>query len=268
MIAVCDIAWVTNSYIGTDSPPFNKSIKRDWFDPREYLGKKGHRYYSMATKYVLSAQSLLNIKNGQQPFYALGTSTADDDVRCLISKELEEGSETSLGATYAPNSSVNMPASCLSIKSQSNNSNFTFTGINSGFMSLWAGMSDVGANGAHYIVGQVESDSKSCNEGVILWDLNNEYKKPRFIIEKFDFVNFGLLNFELVKDACFISLVGDLAGLNLVCNDFYDVSGSAVLADFDAFYILSSKLSNGMDGDFYIVLNDNLILHLKVKKET
>jgi 3-oxoacyl-[acyl-carrier-protein] synthase II len=107
------------------------------FDPRHYLGERGFKYLTPATRYVLSAARLALEDAGlESDAYApedkgviLGTNFAIHDVVAAMDRVvLSEGAEA-LRPMEAPNFSINLPASYISIKHQFRAFNITLTSM-------------------------------------------------------------------------------------------------------------------------------------------
>lgn len=181
------IACITGPYSGTDlTEKINTSATPDWFDAVSYLGKKGHRYYSEPVKYTLAAATLLEPaqevpdENKKDHAVFMATNSADRAIREQITHDLKTRGNAMVGAAYAPNCSVNTPASHLSIKYGYHKPCFTHTGPrDAAFFSLWQAVDLMGKMQADSaLVGQVEYCSRSVEKsGAVLWELSMIYDK-------------------------------------------------------------------------------------------
>ncbi|HKP94807.1 MAG TPA: beta-ketoacyl synthase N-terminal-like domain-containing protein [Fibrobacteria bacterium] len=97
----------------------------DWFRPSDYLGPRGYRYQTSSTRYLLAAIKLALDQDPDSPGaypesqrgVAMGTNFSDYDVREGFDRGiLAPGGARNLSPLEAPNSSVNIPASTVSIK--------------------------------------------------------------------------------------------------------------------------------------------------------
>ncbi len=176
------IACITGLLSGTDlTRELNTSATSDWFDAVSYLGKKGHRYYSEPVKYTLAAARSLELashapnENGWNYAVFMATNSADRAIRQQVAHDLATPGKTMLGAAGAPNLSVNIPASYLSMKYQCHKPCFTYTGPgDSVFFALWQALCLMRKKQADSaLVGQVEyCDGSAEKSGALLWELS------------------------------------------------------------------------------------------------
>jgi 3-oxoacyl-(acyl-carrier-protein) synthase len=98
----------------------------DWYDPTKYLGPRGFKYFTPATRYVLSAAEVAlkdaGLAEGEMPYPTdrrgvfVGTNFGVHEVlRELDDAVLAEGSD-GISPANAPNFSLNVCASYVSIK--------------------------------------------------------------------------------------------------------------------------------------------------------
>ena len=162
----------------TLSESAKQSVQDDWFDATKYLGKKGHRYYSEPVKYTLAAASRLDIdaSYGERAGVFMATDTADREVRSAMYRNLSEVSNEIISPAFAPNSSVNMPAGCLTEKYRIHGPSFTFTGREgTACIALWRALRELKRKEIDMaLVGQVEYlKNEPSKSGALLWKLSN-----------------------------------------------------------------------------------------------
>jgi hypothetical protein len=96
----------------------------DWFDPARFLGARGYKYWTQATRYILAATGLALQDAGlsANPYgpndigVCLGTNFANSKlIQELDRTALTEGPEL-LSPMIGPNFSINIPSSMVSIK--------------------------------------------------------------------------------------------------------------------------------------------------------
>ena len=173
------ISFVAGVFSGVTLPEkITKSPREDWFDPTIYLGKKGHRYFSVPVKYALSAAEQLNLSElAEHPAAVfLGTNTVDFSVRKNIALALSNQSIDNIGAAFAPNCSVNIAAGQLSAKYKLRGASYTYTGADASCIALWQALHDLQQGKiSSALVGQVEyTDQQLSNSGAILWHITNK----------------------------------------------------------------------------------------------
>jgi 3-oxoacyl-[acyl-carrier-protein] synthase II len=109
--------------------------QRPWFDPARYLGPRGWKYLSPATRYLLAAADSALAGSGldtaarpaEQMAVVTGTNFAASPVVARFDRVvLTEGSQA-LSPAEAPNFSVNIPASELSVRYGMRGFNLTLT---------------------------------------------------------------------------------------------------------------------------------------------
>jgi hypothetical protein len=96
----------------------------DWFDPTRYLGTRGYKYWTQATRYIQAATGLALEDAGlsSNPYEPdeIGVSFGTNFANANLIKEMDqiarmEGPER-LSPMVGPNFSINIPASLVSIK--------------------------------------------------------------------------------------------------------------------------------------------------------
>jgi len=110
-------------------------VTQTWFDPIPYLGARGYKYYSDAGRLVLSgmAKMLQNASCTQVVNAApkrgaiVGTNFGNFDVLSKFGEVIRSEGAEHLQPMEAPNFSINVPASLLSIKHELRAFNITLT---------------------------------------------------------------------------------------------------------------------------------------------
>lgn len=112
-----------------------ESDEGHWFDPVRYLGKRGHKYLTEPTKYLLaSAERALEASKFSTECWTpercgvvVGTNFAvEAELEAIDRAVLSEGAQA-LMPMQAPNFSVNIPASQISIRKSFRAFNITLT---------------------------------------------------------------------------------------------------------------------------------------------
>jgi 3-oxoacyl-[acyl-carrier-protein] synthase II len=108
------------------APPERREAEGgDWFCPEDFLGTRGFRYYTPSTRYLLAAAKIAVEEGGgdtdswapEERGVITGSNYSDYGVRKGFDELiLAEGGAKNLSPLEAPNSSVNIPASTVSIK--------------------------------------------------------------------------------------------------------------------------------------------------------
>jgi hypothetical protein len=109
--------------------------QRTWFDPVTYLGAYGWKYFTPATRYLLAAASLALADAGIDPRLAapetmgviVGTNFAAHAVVAAMDRVVIGQGAQELGPAEAPNFSVNIPASQVSMRWAMRAFNLTLT---------------------------------------------------------------------------------------------------------------------------------------------
>ncbi len=282
MIRLNDIACLSSLYQGCEKWIRNPEVSSDWFDPSQYLGKKGHRYFNDPTKYLLSAATMLELEEDSELVFSIGSGTADAIVRKAVMESLLKLDDAELGAAYAPNTSINMPASNLSIKYRSCNPNYTFSGRDAGLVALWHGLRQLEEqNTGHGIFGVTEQYSQENKiSGSILWEVNNKNKEAICEMESFQFLSldmfkmiFGEFNFQddvIIISRCnkYLKEVRDtfesnklgVEHINCFFGNEFDNS------DFDIFLMLGLLIKNDQLGSIIVVSDSGYVFCLNVAK--
>jgi hypothetical protein len=166
-VSITAAAWVSPAFCSwTDLRDLSgqpRSAAEPWFVPEDYLGKRGHKYLSNASKFLLAASVRtleaggdLSIYDPQRIGIVIGTNQADFWVRRDFDAAVRRGGTQALSAVEAPNSSVNIPASHLAIRHRITGPNLTLTnhlvaGVESlhiGCRLLYLGLADAVLCGA------------------------------------------------------------------------------------------------------------------------
>ncbi|MCC5603263.1 beta-ketoacyl synthase N-terminal-like domain-containing protein [Nostoc favosum] len=96
----------------------------NWFEPKRFFGSRGFKYFPLATQYILAAAKLAledaNIQDNsctpEEKGVVLGTNFAIDSICSQMDRVVMTEGATALSPMEAPNFSVNLPASYVSIK--------------------------------------------------------------------------------------------------------------------------------------------------------
>jgi len=119
----------------SSSQPIEDDGQGDWFDAKHYLGKRGHRYFTPATKYLLAASGeAVNSANLGDESYTdsektvvIGTNFSEVPIRRELDEIILSEGSRGLSPMTAPNSSVNIPASQVAIRFGCRAPNITLT---------------------------------------------------------------------------------------------------------------------------------------------
>src|SRR5207248_717085 len=97
----------------------------DWFDPERYLGRRGFKYLTPATRYLLAAANLA-LEDASLEDWAgypsetravvAGTNFAAVPVLDQLNRIIVDEGADALSPAQAPNFSVNIPASHVSLR--------------------------------------------------------------------------------------------------------------------------------------------------------
>lgn len=138
-------------------------IDPSWFDPRPYLGERGYKYHSPATRMLAAATVALERKlpePAQREHWGVvvGTNFGNFDVLAEFAATIANSGADALPPMAAPNFSVNVAASQLAIRHGLRAFNITLTqDIRAGADALLEGMLAVAAGrAAAVIAGAVE----------------------------------------------------------------------------------------------------------------
>jgi hypothetical protein len=179
MIYINEVSLITSvNHDEIITQSIKQPVQDNWFDATKYLGRKGHRYYSQPVKLTLAAASRLNIGTtyGQRAGVFMATDTADREVRSAMYRNLSGLSDENISPAFAPNSSVNMAAGCLTEKYSIHGPSFTFTGRDgTACIALWRALMELKRNDIDMaLVGQVEYlKNELVKSGALLWKLSN-----------------------------------------------------------------------------------------------
>ena len=112
----------------TNESSNEKTNESDWFDVTQFLGKRGHKYYTEATRLLLSAVTIalkdagLDQNNNPEAFYDenergvfVGTNFAVHQLLEDFDQTLLATSSDAISPMQAPNFSLNVAASYISI---------------------------------------------------------------------------------------------------------------------------------------------------------
>lgn len=104
----------------------------DWFDPRPYLGERGYKYLTPASRMLASA--MVGLEAGWNKSAApgsvgvlIGTNFGNLDVLAGFAETIEKAGAENLQPMEAPNFSINVPASQLAIRGGFHAFNMTLT---------------------------------------------------------------------------------------------------------------------------------------------
>jgi 3-oxoacyl-[acyl-carrier-protein] synthase II len=122
--------------ISAPSPPADNgaAIDGDWFDPVPYLGRRGWKYFSPATRYLLAAASRA-LAESELPTgpeapptgVAVGTNFAVDRPVAHFDRTIIDDDAEAISPAEAPGFSVNIPASQISLRYGMRAFNLTLT---------------------------------------------------------------------------------------------------------------------------------------------
>lgn len=177
-MTLCAISSVCPGWEGVNLAQPLPRLQQDWFDAQQHLGKRGHRFLSIATKLALAAAQQFNpsIKGGPAIGLYLGTASADTRHRVRTVQALRRDPIALPGAASAPQASANSLAGTLARKFGITGPVMTLTGgDDSGLIGLWQAASAM-ARGeiSGCVVGQVEDTVQDPAAGAILWSLTRE----------------------------------------------------------------------------------------------
>lgn len=112
----------------------NSSLAGEWFDANHHLGKRGHKYLSNASRYLLAAASRAVGASDSRPEelkertgVVIGTNQADYWVRRDVDAIVLKHGSNALNAIEAPNTAVNLPASQIAMRFGYTGPNLTLT---------------------------------------------------------------------------------------------------------------------------------------------
>lgn len=110
------------------------SVSDSWFDANHHLGKRGHKYLSNASRYLLAAAGKAVGSNDERDKslkdrtgIVVGTNEADYWVRRNVDKIVLSQGANALNAIEAPNTAVNLPASHVAMRFGYTGPNLTLT---------------------------------------------------------------------------------------------------------------------------------------------
>jgi hypothetical protein len=287
-IYINEISLLTATCRGTKlSSETNQANHSDWFDAKEYLGKKGHRYYSEPVKYALAAAKQLDMRtlNGEKVGVFLATDTADREVRTDIYRNISRAAIGIVSPAFAPNSSVNMAASSLAEKYGIHGPNFTLTGDEgSACIALWRAIHQLRRKEIEMaLVGQVEYlKNEAARSGALLWRISNTPSSKTLLTIKYKSWSRWLPHFE--KDINFV-LEGGRHNIYLIGSNNQTTSkvmsllgamnrtivhiGSAmyarhILPSMHLFYSLSILALQQIDASVFLVSDKGHIFHYQL----
>lgn len=112
----------------------NSSAGGEWFDANHHLGKRGHKYFSNASRYLLAAACrAVGINDTrsedlkERTGVIIGTNQADYWVRRDVDAIVLRHGANALNAIEAPNTAVNLPASQVAMRFGYTGPNLTLT---------------------------------------------------------------------------------------------------------------------------------------------
>lgn len=262
--------------------------EEEWFDATVYLGRKGHRYLSKATKYALAAACNMDglIDGGLRSGLYLGTASADTEHRRQILQGLEDGEKMLPGPACAPSASVNGPAGALARTFGINGPVMTLTGgDDSGLICLWQaamGMSRGATDTC--IVGQVEH-IQNAPDGAVLWSLTRECEDNSLAEIHFDGFSrlrgniADKLTSEILRVNSHVTLIAaetpdieDFIKSIKLSNPFFqympaDTLHSMLCPDMHLFSLLSLAILNGTEGCILILSRYGHLFKLTCKSK-
>ncbi len=110
------------------------SVSDSWFDANHYLGKRGHKYLSNASRYLLAAagRAVGTVDDRHKDLkdrtgIVVGTNEADYWVRREVNRIVLSQGANALNAIEAPNTAVNLPASHVAMRFGYTGPNMTLT---------------------------------------------------------------------------------------------------------------------------------------------
>jgi 3-oxoacyl-[acyl-carrier-protein] synthase II len=121
---VCPAAASVPDLLTASGPRTDRDPAGSWFDPATYLGAYGWKYYTPATQYLLAATTLALADAGIDPRLSapetmgviIGTNFAAHAVVAGMDQVVISQGATELSPAEAPNFSVNIPASQVSMR--------------------------------------------------------------------------------------------------------------------------------------------------------
>ncbi|MHB8455166.1 MAG: beta-ketoacyl synthase N-terminal-like domain-containing protein [Acidiferrobacterales bacterium] len=132
-----------------------------WFQPENYFGPRGFKYFTLATRYILAAtQTALKDASLSEDYYTSQEQGVIMGTNFSVYRTLEDmdqivlanGSD-GLAPMEAPNFSVNIPASTISIKHKFRAFNITLTNaMVSGLEAVWLGACAVREGRARMVI--------------------------------------------------------------------------------------------------------------------
>lgn len=102
----------------------------DWFDVDRWLGKRGHKYLSEATRYWLAATSALAVPDtvdGDRQGIVVGTNFGAHRTLTELFDVARASGSSALSPLSSPNFSINLIASHAAIKARARRMNLTLT---------------------------------------------------------------------------------------------------------------------------------------------
>lgn len=153
--------------------------KRNWFDAVTFLGRKGHKFLSTPTKYMLSAfkQSENFFDGGNLSGIYIGSSSADTEHRKAITSNLRCNADELPGAASALSASLNASASCIAKLHGVRGPVLTLAGgDDTGLICLWsAAIAAARGEIASICIGQVEHQPHElASDGAVVWLASSE----------------------------------------------------------------------------------------------
>ena len=157
-----------------------------WFEPRNYLGKRGFKYFSKSTQYLLSAYTQLNCAEGQHlnpdtTGVVVGANYGMSDTLHNMLQTIRTEGANFLSPQAAPNFCINMIASQLSIKHKFHRFNLTLTTPKTaGLDALITGVREIRAQRAFDVLcgaAEERQPGAEINEGATLFHLRQANAK-------------------------------------------------------------------------------------------
>lgn len=132
---VCPQISSRHSLVGPGLAPSGADREQPWFDPARFLGPRGWKYHSPASRYLLAAAGLALAESGLDPAalppestgVVIGTNFAATPVVARFDRTVLADGSDALSPAEAPSFSVNIPASLVSVRYTIRGFNLTLT---------------------------------------------------------------------------------------------------------------------------------------------
>lgn len=132
---VCPQISSRHSLVGLGLAPSGADREEPWFDPARFLGPRGWKYHSPASRFLLAAAGLALAESGLDPAalppestgVVIGTNFAATPVVARFDRTVLAHGSDALSPAEAPSFSVNIPASQVSVRYAIRGFNLTLT---------------------------------------------------------------------------------------------------------------------------------------------